>query len=637
MSLEGKQFDIEKAKNEIKILVDKYQRILDSGEIKEYSEEDTKKDFILPFFEVLGWDVTNKLENEVTAEQKISKGRVDYAFRLHEIPKFFVEAKPFRENVDDRKYVDQAINYSWLKGVTWAVLTNFKKIKVFNSEIKASNPALIQFFELECQDFVKNFDKIYLLSKESLDNGFLDEKAEEWGKKLPKKPLDERLLLDLTTFRELLSENILRNNKSKMLKQEELEESVQRIISRLIFIRALEDRQYEEPMLLSILRENQNKSNMTKLNELYRKLDGIYNAKLFAPHLCDDLQIDDYPLRIVIEGLYRSEEQLQNYDFDAMDADILGGIYEQYLSHILKTGKNGLKINDSRAHKKEEGIYYTPKFIVDYIVRTIFDELESKKIDWHKVKVLDPSCGSGSFLIKSYDYFLNKIGKEMEQKVQSENKDLINYDEKLTIIQNNIFGVDLDPMAVEIAQLNLFLKGVEKKHTLPALKDRIKCGNSLISDRDIDFKRAFDWKKEFSEISNEKGFDVIVGNPPYIKLHTLDKKQLDYFYSKFTSATKHFDIYVLFVEKALSLLKENGIIGLILPSKFFNADYGEGLRKLLAEKKCVYKIINFKDYQVFKGAITYTCLLFLRNSQADTFDYYELQTTHPKTDHLVNF
>ncbi|MFZ1075795.1 MAG: hypothetical protein WAN47_00005, partial [Nitrosotalea sp.] len=327
MSLEGKQFDIEKAKNEIKILVDKYQRILDSGEIKEYSEEDTKKDFILPFFEVLGWDVTNKLENEVTAEQKISKGRVDYAFRLHEIPKFFVEAKPFRENVDDRKYVDQAINYSWLKGVTWAVLTNFKKIKVFNSEIKASNPALIQFFELECQDFVKNFDKIYLLSKESLDNGFLDEKAEEWGKKLPKKPLDERLLLDLTTFRELLSENILRNNKSKMLKQEELEESVQRIISRLIFIRALEDRQYEEPMLLSILRENQNKSNMTKLNELYRKLDGIYNAKLFAPHLCDDLQIDDYPLRIVIEGLYRSEEQLQNYDFDAMDADILGGIY----------------------------------------------------------------------------------------------------------------------------------------------------------------------------------------------------------------------------------------------------------------------------------------------------------------------
>jgi len=618
--------DRDKAIADVKLLVDKYQRVLDSEQIKEYSEEDTKKDFILPLFEALGWDVTNKFQNEVTAEKKISRGRVDYAFRIHEIPKFFLEAKSFRENIDERKYIDQAINYSWLKGVTWAILTNFKKIKVFNTEIKASNPALILFFELDCQDFITNFDKLFLLSKESLDVGLLDKKAEEWGKKLPKKPLDERLFSDFTTFRGLLSENILRSNKSKMLKNDELEESVQRIISRLIFIRTLEDRKYEEPMLLSVIRENQNKNIVTKLNDLYRHLDGIYDAKLFAPHLCEDLQIDDYPLRLVIEGLYRSEEQLQNYDFEAMDADILGGIYEQYLGHILKQGKNGIKVNGSTAHKKEEGIYYTPKFIVDFIVKTIFNELEFKKIDLHKITVLDPSCGSGSFLIKSYDYFLNKIAKKSDSNIDDANVESpeIQHDEKLRIIQNNIFGVDLDPMAVEITQLNLFLKGVEKKHTLPTLKDRIKCGNSLILDRKVDFKRWFEWEKEFPEIFKNGGFDVIIGNPPYIKLHTLDKNHLDYFYEHYFSATKHFDIYTIFVEKALSLLKDGGIIGFILPSKFFNADYGVGLRKLLSEKKYVMQIVNFKDYQVFEGATTYTCLLFLRKSQNETFDYYEL-------------
>jgi len=618
--------DKEKTKKEIQILVDKYKRIVDSGEIKEYGEENTKKDFILPLFEALGWDVYNKLENEVTAEKRVSNGRVDYAFRISEIPKFFLEAKSFKENIDDRRWIDQAINYSWLKGVTWAVLTNFKKIKVFNSEIKATMPVLTQFFELDCENFVDNIEKLLLLSRDSLDSGVLDEKAEEWGKKMPKKPIDERLFSDLTKARELLSTNILENNKDKHLSEEELEESVQKIISRLIFVRTLEDRKYEEPILLSIVREKHKKGVAIALKEIFEKLNEVYDARLFAHHLIDDLKIDPNPLRIIIEGLYESEEQIQKYDFAAIDADILGGIYEQYLSYVLKSSKKGVKLNGNTKHKKEEGIFYTPKFIVEYIIKEIFKELNNQKFDLRKLTVLDPSCGSGSFLIKVYDNLHDKI---LEQKVLTEGKEddgttALNYEEKVGIVQNSIFGVDLDPKAVEIAKLNLFLKVAEKKHLLPTLIEKIKCGNSVINDTKIDSAHSFDWKNEFSEIISNGGFDIIVGNPPYIKLHTLGKTQSDYFYETYESATKHFDIYTLFVEKALSLLNENGILGFIVPSKFLNADYGEGLRKIIGENKYLFKLVNFKDFQVFEGASTYTCLLFLKKTKNEKFDYFEV-------------
>jgi len=450
--------DQEETRREIQNLVFKYKRIVDSGQINEYNEENTKKDFILPLFHALGWDTENDMGDEVTAEKKVSKGRVDYAFRISDIPKFFLEAKAIHVNVDDRKWIDQAINYSYLKGVTWAVLTNFKKIKVFNTEIKASNVHTMQFFELEYSDFITKFDKLLLLSRDSFKSKQIDHVAEDWGKKLPRRPLDKRLFSDLANTREILSQNIIRNDSKKTLKPEEVEESVQRIISRLIFIRTLEDKEFEEPLLIPLSREKQNKSIITKLNALYRRLNETYDSKLFEPHLCEDLKIDDYPLRIVIEGLYRSEEQLQNYDFDAIDADILGGIYEEYLSFILKKIKGGFKLNDDSVHKKLKGIYYTPKYIVDYILRTIFEEIKSQNLNISDIKLIDPACGSGSFLIKAYDYFL----KEKLPTVSDNDVTQVKYEDKLQILQNNIYGIDLDPTAVEITQLNLFLKSVEK-------------------------------------------------------------------------------------------------------------------------------------------------------------------------------
>ena len=160
--------DKEKTKKEIQILVDKYKRIVDSGEIKDYSEEDTKNDFILPLFEILGWDTKNRITKEVKLEKKVSNGRVDFAFKADGITRFFVEAKKFEENMEDRKWADQAVNYSYLKGITWAILTNFKKFKVYNAEARGGTLFAMTLMDLKCDEFISQFDNLSLLSKESI-------------------------------------------------------------------------------------------------------------------------------------------------------------------------------------------------------------------------------------------------------------------------------------------------------------------------------------------------------------------------------------------------------------------------------------------------------------------------------------
>ena len=191
---------------------------------------------------------------------------------------------------------------------------------------------------------------------------------------------------------------------------------------------------------------------------------------------------------------------------------------------------------------------------------------------------------------------------------------------KVEILKNNVFGIDLDPKAVEIAQLNLLLQISERKQRLPLLQGNIKIGNSLIDDKSVSDK-AFKWEDEFPEIMKEGGFDIVIGNPPYVRIQNLDSKEIKHFNDTFKSAFKNYDIYLLFVEKSLKLLRKNGNLGFIIPSKFINADYGMGLRNLIAETKTMHKFVDFKDIQIFDDATNYTCLLFLRNSENEEFEY----------------
>jgi len=409
--------DKEKSKAEIQKLVEKYNKVIQQDRVKKYNEEMTKKDFILPLFRALGWKVEDS--TEVTAEEKISKKRVDYGFRIGGIPKFFLEAKSLKVDLDNPKFFEQAVSYAWHKGCTWAVLTDFEAVKILNAEWKAANYLQSHFITIYCNQFLDRFDELWLLSKESFEKDSLDKEAEKWGKKTKKTSIDKQLLADFTRFRGMLSKNITKLNQSKNLTEEELDESVQRILDRLIFIRNCEDRELEAKTLISKSREWRSKGRgqlVESLRQVFDYFDKEYNSKIFAEHLCDHLEIGDAVLYEIVMGLYYTKEKFFSisYDFSLINADVLGSIYEQYLSHILKKTAKRAKLTESRVHRKKHGIYYTPAYIVDYIVRNTLGELlENKKIDVERIKVLDPACGSGSFLIKAFDvlneYYLKMI------------------------------------------------------------------------------------------------------------------------------------------------------------------------------------------------------------------------------------
>ena len=575
----------------VQVLIEKYNKVVEENRDSRYKEEETKKDFILPLFKALGWNVENS--TEVTAEENVSKKRVDYGFRIDGIPKFFLEAKSLKEDLDNRKFIDQAINYSWHKCCTWAVLTNFESIIIFNAELKTEHPWQSQFKRIHCREFLDKFDELWLLSRESFEQRLLDKVAEKWGKKARKISVDEQLLDDFTKFRELLSKDITKLNQNKNLTEEDLDESIQRILDRLIFIRNCEDKELEAKTLISNLREWKSRGRgqlIKSLREVFAYFHKEYDSEIFAYHLCDSLEIDNDVLYEIIEGLYHTKDNSVFYDFSAIDADVLGTIYEQYLSHILKKTEKRAKLKKNHIHRKEQGIYYTPTYIVEYIVNnTVRELLKDKKNGFEYARVLDPACGSGSFLIKAFDV-LDEYHKKNDESYSQTQLDIKGrFTRKVKILQENIFGVDLDKQAVQIAQLNLLLKIAEKRQTLPLLEQNIKIGNSLIDDPKIAKDKAFRWEENFKDIMNEGGFDVIIGNPPYN--YEFDDSEKMYFEKKMPIYRSK-DSAEYFFAKATELLKHGGLVGLIVPKSL--AFYGKwsGIRKLLLKE---FTILNIAD------------------------------------------
>ena len=579
------------AKSKIKALIEKYEVIKDSGKIKSYNEEMTKKDFILPLFEALGWDITNF--NEVTAEEKVSRGRVDYAFKLNEVSKFFIEAKAMKVDLDERKWAEQAINYSWHKGVTWAVLTDFEGIKVFNAEVKTTNYYQSTLFEMKYHNYLNQFEDLWLLSKESFEQKLIDKEAERRYKKVKKVPVDKQLLYDFTRFRELLSKDILKHNQNREISQELLDESVQRILDRLIFIRKCEDSEIESKDLSAALNEwnDNNRINLySNIISLFREYDEKYNSKLFQEHISESFIISSDVIHKISKGMYHTIDKTIFYNFADLDADVLGNMYEQYLGHLLKSTKSRAKLESGSTKRKDQGIYYTPTYIVKFIVEnTIGNLLKDKKNKLENIKVLDPACGSGSFLIKAFDYLVSKYKTKDKNFEQMKLDDFGSFSKKLEILKNNIYGVDLDEKAVEIAQLNLLLKVAEKRHRLPTMKDNIKTGNSLLEELEISNK-AFNWNEEFNKILVEGGFDVVVGNPPYFNVSKDHELKNASGYNELSSGV--LNSAALFVRKAIVLLKDNGYFGFIIPKSFIYVDSWDKTRKLFFETCDVKYVVD---------------------------------------------
>jgi type I restriction-modification system DNA methylase subunit len=391
--------------------------------------------------------------------------------------------------------------------------------------------------------------------------------------------------------------------------------------------------------------------------------------------------VDDKVLQDILKNLYYPESP---YVFREIPSDILGQVYERFLGKVIRlTAGHQAKVEEKPEVRKAGGVYYTPTYIVEYIVQNTVGKLVNGESgigkpgigltpkDVAKLKFLDPSCGSGTFPLGAFQYLLDwhlkwYLEHEPEKWMTGRNPAIyqskdgykLTTSKKKEILLNNIFGVDIDPQAVEVTKLSLLLKVLEgessetigsqlalfQERVLPDLGRNIKCGNSLIGPDyyeesqltlGIDYEEehyrvnAFDWRGEFSDVFIHGGFDAVIGNPPYIRIQTLQETSpidVGFFKKKYQAASKgNYDIYVVFVEKGLSVLNEKGRLGFILPHKFFNAQYGEPLRGVIANGKHLAKVVHFGDQQVFESATTYTCLMFLDKAGHDEFEFEKVR------------
>ncbi|RLG20352.1 hypothetical protein DRN67_00160 [Candidatus Micrarchaeota archaeon] len=612
--LEGKGMERltkEEAKQKIMELIEDYRKQYPQGPPRNFNEENTKQ-WIDELFRRLGWNLLTDMSKE---EKSGRRKRVDYAFKIDGTVQFLLEAKKPSENLDD--HVKQAVEYGYQNSKRWVVLTNFEEVRIYNAEYWDKAEEIKRLFvPLRIDEFIKRFDDLWLLSKPAFADRLIEKIAKQYGKMKPKEPITKLLAEDMYRWRRLLTKGIgahkrLNNIPSDPQEAKDyIDEMVQRILDRILFIRVAEDRGNEEPVLDQALKDwraDKSKKLSEYLRLLFRKMDDVYNSGIFREHESEKLTIDNEIYEQIIKETDESPTGLK-YDFDAIDADILGSVYEQYLSVLLKKTAKRATLKKSKGRRKEQGIYYTPTYIVEYIVKnTLGEMLKGKKPEEvAKIKVLDPACGSGSFLIKAFDEIKEYYKKEKgQQKLNTESK----------ILTDNIYGVDLDPKAVEIARLNLLLKAAETKHKLPELDRNIKCGNSLIDSTLSEEKRAFNWNEEFEEIMKNGGFDVVIGNPPYIRNRELNPKEKKIFETDYQSATGQYDIYQLFFEKSIDLLKEGGMLGFITSNKYTIASYGERIRKLILNKCQIISIIDVSNIRVFKDAAIYPYIILLRKNK----------------------
>ncbi len=616
--------DKEFVKQKIQKLIDKYEVIKKDGKLKTYSEEDTIQGFILPLFETLGWDIRNK--EEVSSQDHIKgSGRPDHTFKINGITQFYLESKKLNEDLDNEKFAFQTINYSWNTGITYALLTDFEGVKVFNAQRIDKTDLMDKLvFELSYDKYISDFETLWYLSKESFQKKALDEYAEKIGKKeksIQVATVIKKINEDIQDCREWLTSEFKSWNDKLNLSKDIIDEGVQKLLDRLIFLRVAEDREVEPNILKNLLREAE-KSKSYKpfqaMSVIFRELDKIYNSNLFSPHPFESWEIiDDKGFENMINKLYGKKGQYE-YNFKEMPADVLGTVYENYLNYKLTQSKKGVNVEKDVKKRKEQGIFYTPTFVVDYIVKNalkpVLDNCKSIA-DLKKIKVLDPACGSGSFLIRALEAIAEKY-KEFG----------VDGSVKRQIILENLFGVDLDMQAVEIARLNLLINSLDSKETLPKLDNNIKNGNSL----------TFNWKEEFREVFKQGGFDVIIGNPPYIK-EFVNKDAFDGLHESPYYQGK-MDLWTMFACISIDLLKDNGVMGFIAPNNWVtNAGASIMRNKILTDGE-LKTFIDFGDYKVFQDAGIQTMIYIFEKqkpSKKYEIDYIRINDKNVSEEKLI--
>jgi len=699
------------APKEIIDLVERFENNKESYKSGHYNETQVRREFVDPFFKALGWDVDNEqgfaeAYKDVIHEDAIKVGGTtrapDYSFRIGGQRKFFLETKkPSVDIKDDIHPAFQLRRYAWTAKLPLSVLTDFEELSVYDCSVKpdqTDKPSKGRIFYLTYQDYLTKWDEIAsVFSKNAILKGSFDRFAADKKGKRGTAEVDAAFLEEIAGWREILARNIALRNPD--LSTKDLNYAVQAIVNRLVFLRICEDRGIERLMKLQDLLNGERV--YPRLCEFFRQADERYNSGIFnfekepgreSPDtLTLSLQIDDKPLKDIIKRLYYPDSP---YEFSVLPAEILGQVYEQFLGKVIRlTEGHRAVVEDKPEVKKAGGVKYTPVYIVDAIVKkTLGPTLEGKTpLAMVLISVLDPACGSGSFLIVAYQYLLDwhrewylknlvpllesgmkpsspevrrmlpgaknepsKKGRKNEPELpvfQGRGGEWrLTTAERKRILLNNIYGVDIDRQAVEVTKLSLLLKVLEgendetiskqlklfQERALPDLGDNIKCGNSLIgwdilednpnlTQEEIERINPFDWDKEFSEIFQRGGFNVVIGNPPYVRQEGLSEFK-GYFQKHYLVYHGTADLYTYFIERGVSFLKDGGFFSYIVANKWMRANYGQPMRRWL-KGQCIEEIIDFGDLPVFQGATTYPCIIrIIKKAPQERFEVTQVKT-----------
>ena len=657
--------------------------------IRSSKEEEYQGIFLTELFsKILGYTMKPNANFNLVAEYKNEKNsrKADGAILKDNEALGVIELKGTNTK-DLEKVRQQAFDYKANQtGCVYVITSNFEKIRFYINNA-------VDFEEFDLFNInQERFELLYLcLAQENLLNN-VPLKIKEASVQ-EEEAITKKFYTDYSTFkRELFRDLVKLNMKNEIFRVELNIEDVdranknikhnlfkksQKLIDRFLFIFFAEDRGLLPPnSTVKILEQWDKLKELDEVVPLYSRykkyfnyLDTgrkgtdktaeifAYNGGLFKPDpVLDSLIISD-------ELLAKHTNALQAYDFESqVDVNILGHIFENSLNEIESVNAEieGGDFDKQKSKRKNDGVFYTPKYITKYIVgntvgklciekkvelgvieeeyfksrkgrtkvklKELLDSLEAYREWLLHITILDPACGSGAFLNQALDFLINEHHYIDELQTNLLGGGFVFPDIENTVLENNIFGVDLNEESVEIAKLSLWLRTAQPRRKLNNLSSNIKCGNSLIDSKTVAGDKAFKWEDEYPQIFDKGGFDVVIGNPPYVRVQTIkdsiESESLE-LEKNYQAATRRYDLFVLFMEKSYELVKESGVVNYIVPHKFLVADFGFGIRKFLREYKFINQLIHFGHEIVFDSASVYTCIVQL-SKNSEKFNYTEI-------------